>query len=210
MVSPHDKATEHGTSSGRGSGRRGSLLPRPGRRHGATATGIAVALGVSALALGPLAPASAASSRPRKAPPFLEAVAVPGYGTVLASSKGFSLYALSSERGSKQACSGACLSVWPPVLVGSKVKTVSLGAGVTGHIGFVQRGATKKQVTLNGYPLFFFAKDTGPRQSHGEGIAAFGGTWTLVRPSAKTPAATLVHSSKAPAKKSTSSYGSGY
>ncbi len=189
--------------------------------RGRLATRAAPAIGavaLSAASLGVLVPASmaathaatghaatghAATGHAARAPRFLEVLAVPGYGKVLGNAKHFSLYVLSSERGAKKACAGKCLSIWPPLLVAATAKSVSLGAGVTGHVGFVKRSATAKQVTLNGYPLFYFAKDTGPGQSHGEGIVAFGGTWTLVRPSAKTAAATPVRPAGKPAKTTT-------
>ncbi len=191
-------------------GERGRFVTRA-----ASAVGVAA---LSAASLAVLAPASTAATRTAtgqaatgqaatghaaRAPGFLEVLAVPGYGKVLGNAKHFSLYVLSSERGTKKACVGKCLAIWPPLLVASAAKSVSLGAGVTGHVGFVKRSATTKQVTLNGYPLFYFAKDTGPSQTHGEGIVAFGGTWTLVRPSAQTAAATPVRPASKPAKTTT-------
>lgn len=192
-----------------------------GQLSGSVATKVAAALGVTALSLGSiavLAPASiaathaatghaatghAATGHAARAPGFLEVLAVPSYGKVLGNAKHFSLYVLSSERGTKKVCAGRCLAIWPPLLVATAAKSVSLGAGVTGHVGFVKRTVTTKQVTLNGYPLFYFAKDTGPGQTHGEGIVAFGGTWTLVRPNAQTAAATPVRPASKSAKTTT-------
>jgi predicted lipoprotein with Yx(FWY)xxD motif len=113
----------------------------------------------------------------------LQAADVAGFGEVLTNSRGFSLYGLSNELGGKLACIGKCLQFWPPVLVGKKVKKVSLGAGVSGEVGFVTRSATTKQVTFDGYPLYTFVKDTAAGQAHGEGLSAFGGTWGLIRAS---------------------------
>jgi len=45
-------------------------------------------------------------------------------------------------------------------------------------------------VTFNSFPLYTFAGDSGARQSHGEGVKAFGGTWTLVNAAAATALAT--------------------
>jgi len=128
-------------------------------------------------------------------PAFLQAANVGTFGQVLANSHGFTLYGLSDENGGKLACTGKCLQFWPPALVSTGVTKVSLGAGVTGAIGFVTRSATTKQVTFDGYPLYTFVKDTGAGQAHGEGVSAFGGTWGLLRASslivpAKTAALT--------------------
>lgn len=147
-------------------------------------------LGGSALAGATAKPATHALKKDPAA--FLEVVTVPTYGKVLGNSKGFSLYALSSEHSAKLVCTATCEKIWPPLLVSSKVNTVSLGTDVRGKLGFVKRSATTKQVTYNGYPLYRFVEDKGSRQSHGEGVKAFGGVWHLVAPAATTPAATLV------------------
>jgi predicted lipoprotein with Yx(FWY)xxD motif len=105
------------------------------------------------------------------------------YGAVLVDSRGLSLYTLSNSE-NKMVCTGKCLSFWPPVVVSKSTTHVDLGPGVTGEIGFMPLTKTTKEVTFDGYPLYTFVKDTGPGQSHGEGVVAFGGTWELVRPAA--------------------------
>jgi len=117
-------------------------------------------------------------------------VAVPHFAGALANQSSHSLYVLSSEKGGALKCAGSCLSSWVPLEVPTATKTVSLGAGVKGKIGFVARGKAKKQVTFNSYPLYTFVGDSGARQSHGEGVKAFGGTWTLVKASSTTVGAT--------------------
>jgi hypothetical protein len=74
--------------------------------------------------------------------------------------------------------------------VSTATKSVSLGAGVKGKIGFVARGKSKKQVTFNSYPLYSFAGDSGARGSKGEDVKALGGTWTLVHADATSVGAT--------------------
>jgi predicted lipoprotein with Yx(FWY)xxD motif len=139
----------------------------------------------------------------------LKAGNVSGFGEILTNAHGFSLYGLSDEFGGKLACTGECLKFWPPVLVSKSATKVSLGAGVTGEIGFVARSATTKQVTFDGYPLYTFVKDSGPGQKHGEGVVAFGGTWGLLRASslilpAKAAAATSTTSTTAASMSTTS------
>ena len=60
-----------------------------------------------------------------------------------------------------------------------------------GKIGLVPRDGAR-QVTYNGYRLYTYAGDNGPRQTNGEGIVSFGGTWYLVRATATRPATTAV------------------
>lgn len=116
----------------------------------------------------------------------LRANHVSHYGTVLATGSKFSLYLLTNEKGGKLHCTGGCLSVWFPLEVSKATKHISVGSGVHGKIGFVSRGA-EKQVTFNSYPVYTYAGDNDPGQANGESIPFSGGTWYLVRASAKTP-----------------------
>jgi predicted lipoprotein with Yx(FWY)xxD motif len=120
----------------------------------------------------------------------IKSVSVPNFAGALANQSSHSLYILTSEKGAKLKCMGSCLTSWPPLEVPTSTKSIHLGPGVKGKIGFVARGASKKQVTFNSYPLYTFAGDSDPRQSNGQGIREFGGTWTLVRASATTAGST--------------------
>jgi len=110
---------------------------------------------------------------------------------VLENSKHRAYYLLTTERNGTLHCATACESAWFPFLIGSKMKSVSLGSGVEGKIGFVKRTASLKQVTYNGYPIYLFSGDRA-NQSKGEGINAFGGTWFLVSAAARSSATTEV------------------
>lgn len=126
----------------------------------------------------------------RKAP-TLQAEKITKYGEVLANSKGYSLYVLDAK-GKPVACptSNQCAIYWPPleVAAGSKITT---GAGLKGKVGHQVVGK-KWLVTYNGWPVYGYTGDTGPKQSHGEGLTSFGGTWYLLAPGAKTAAATPI------------------
>jgi predicted lipoprotein with Yx(FWY)xxD motif len=110
---------------------------------------------------------------------------------VLENAKHRAYYLLSAERSGTLHCTTSCESAWFPFLVGSKMKSVSLGSGVEGKIGFVKRTSSLKQVTYNGYPIYLFSGDRA-NQSKGEGIKAFGGTWFLVSATARSSATTEV------------------
>jgi predicted lipoprotein with Yx(FWY)xxD motif len=122
----------------------------------------------------------------------LQKITVKPYAGILTSAKHHSLYLLSNERGAKIHCRTSCLNIWPPFLVKTSVKSVSVGGGVAGKTGFVKRSATMKQVTFNGYPIYFFTGDSRPNQVNGQGIVADGGTWYLVRAGATSPSTTKV------------------
>jgi predicted lipoprotein with Yx(FWY)xxD motif len=148
----------------------------------AAGAGLAAALGVS-LALGVGTSPQPASGQ------VVAARWLPPYGSVLVSSKGYSLYLLSSEAHGRIVCQGACLSIWPPLLV--KVGVRPRGKGrLAGRLGVLRRSDGEDEVTYNGYPLYLYAGDGRPKEATGEGVVSFGGTWYLVRAAATTSSAT--------------------
>lgn len=100
-------------------------------------------------------------------------------GTYLVDSAGYALYMLSSDPANTSTCtSGACTAVWPPLTTSG---TPTAGGGVSNaELGTITRSGGGTQVTYNHHPLYTFTHDTAPGQTNGEGIKAFGGTWTLV------------------------------
>jgi predicted lipoprotein with Yx(FWY)xxD motif len=122
----------------------------------------------------------------------LQSVNIAGFPGALTNHASKTLYILTVEKGANLKCTGACLSHWIPVTVKKSVTSVSLGANVKGKIGFVARSASTKQVTFNSYPLYTFAGDSGPKQSHGEGAAFAGGKWYVVKASSSSVGATPI------------------
>jgi predicted lipoprotein with Yx(FWY)xxD motif len=86
---------------------------------------------------------------------------------------GRSLYILTSDQAGAPACSGACLTNWPPL-----TGTGTPGKGVADDFATIARGSDT-QVTYDKHPLYMFAGDSGPGDTNGTGIKAFGGTWLL-------------------------------
>ncbi|MHB1893297.1 MAG: COG4315 family predicted lipoprotein [Candidatus Dormibacteria bacterium] len=94
-----------------------------------------------------------------------------------------------------------CSTIWPPLLGGH----VTAPAGVTGSFT-VFNGANGNQIEYNGHPLYTYSLDTGPKQSHGEGVL---GKWYVATPSlAQNTAAAAAPSPSASS--SSSSGGSSY
>jgi predicted lipoprotein with Yx(FWY)xxD motif len=152
---------------------------------------LAALSGAAAIALVPAL--SISQQTAQAAPPaFLHAANIPNYAGILENSASRTLYALSTEKGTKLHCAGTCTATWRPLLVKSTTKSVTVGAGVKGAVGFVRRSPTTKQVTFNSYPVYTYAGDSAANQSHGEARVADGGTWHMLHASAKTPAATPV------------------
>ena len=118
-----------------------------------------------------------------------------GFAGVLVNQSSRTLYVLSVEKGDVIKCKGACLSTWTPLLVKKSVTTIVLGANVDGKIGFVKRSSTTKQVTFNTFPLYTYTGDSGPRQTNGEGVSAYGGRWFVVKASSTRAATTAIEKS---------------
>jgi len=73
-------------------------------------------------------------------------------------------------------CTGGCAQVWPPLL--SPTGKVPASPGVMGSFGLLKRPDGGLQVTYNGMPLYRYVGDSGPGQSHGQGI---GNVWFAVK-----------------------------
>ena len=96
-------------------------------------------------------------------------------GKVLADGSGRTLYLFEKDKGPRSTCFGACAGAWPPLTTSGEPTAVK---GVSASkLGTIDRGNGVRQVTYNGHPLYRFIKDTGPRQTHGEGLKAFGAEW---------------------------------
>ncbi|GLZ53107.1 hypothetical protein [Actinomycetospora sp. NBRC 106378] len=102
-------------------------------------------------------------------------------GTV-ATSDGYTLYSFTkdSNKPAASTCTGTCAEQWPPVLA-SDADPWLKGIDAS-RVGTVDRPDGTKQLTLNGWPLYRFAKDTAPGETAGNGV---GGTWRAVGPDGK-------------------------
>jgi predicted lipoprotein with Yx(FWY)xxD motif len=98
-------------------------------------------------------------------------------GTVLASSRGLTLYYYSEDKphSGKSDCTGGCATAWPPLAAPVKAPA---GVRLPGPLGVITRPNGVKQVTLNGYPLYFYAGDKAPGQAKGNGIE---GSWHVIK-----------------------------
>jgi predicted lipoprotein with Yx(FWY)xxD motif len=100
-------------------------------------------------------------------------------GTILTAANGRTVYLFEKDKGGKSSCSGACASAWMPVAA-----PASAGSGVTGSmLTTTTRNDGTKQVVYNGHPLYYFAADTQPTDTKGQGLHAFGADWYEIGPS---------------------------
>lgn len=99
-------------------------------------------------------------------------------GTIITAANGMTLYAYAKDTNNTSNCTGACAANWPPYTVSSATELNAL-ASLTGTLGTTARADGSLQVTYKGVPLYFFAKDTKPGDTSGNGVA---GVWSVVHP----------------------------
>jgi predicted lipoprotein with Yx(FWY)xxD motif len=124
---------------------------------------------------------------PPKPPPnaeegtvFVSLGSAAGLGLVLADSEGHVLYAFNKDTPKASACEGACAKAWPPLLVEEGEPEPSNGASAA-RLGTITRADGTRQVTYAGHPLYTYSGDDQPGQAKGNGLSAFGGTWTALK-----------------------------
>ncbi len=100
-----------------------------------------------------------------------------GAGTVLASSQGMTLYYYGEDKpgSGTSACTGTCVSYWPPL---TAPVTAPAGMRLPGPLGTITRPGGIKQVTINGYPIYTYTGDKAPGQATGNGIE---GEWHVIK-----------------------------
>lgn len=110
----------------------------------------------------------------------LSASSANGLSPVVVNGAGFTLYRFDkdSPNPSVSNCNGSCATLWPPVLVRPGTR-VFLDGVPKREVGVVRRVDGTLQLTLGGWPVYRFSKDTAARQANGEGV---GGTWFAVSP----------------------------
>jgi len=107
-----------------------------------------------------------------------------GSATLLANSKGFTLYWFAPDTPTQSKCNGSCATYWPPVPAPATAMS-----GVKGTIGEITRSNGTKQATFNGHPLYTYAGDTKAGEAKGNGLNLSGGLWHDIVLSGSTSAA---------------------
>jgi predicted lipoprotein with Yx(FWY)xxD motif len=99
-------------------------------------------------------------------------------GIWLTDPAGRTLYLFTHDKGTTSECYDACAKTWPPLLTTGPV-TISGQYTLQNDLGTTTRTDGTKQVTYGGHPLYYFAGDTAPGQTKGQGV---GGVWFLIGP----------------------------
>ncbi|AXK37289.1 hypothetical protein DVA86_12490 [Streptomyces armeniacus] len=102
-------------------------------------------------------------------------------GPVVTDSEGWTLYRFDDDSTDPPAssCEDACADAWPPV----PAEDAAASAGIKAEkLGKVERPDGTRQLTLGGWPVYRYAKDTAPGDTKGHGVA---GTWNALAPDGK-------------------------
>jgi predicted lipoprotein with Yx(FWY)xxD motif len=150
---------------------------------------IAAAFSLGLIALTAVVGASSATAGPRVAEHTADEAQAAAtltarqtrFGTVLFDGRGRVLYGFTRDRrGGPSRCYGACATAWPVYFAKGQLRA---GKGVKRSLlGTTRRRDGKRQVTYNGWPLYYYVDD-GVGQILCQNVDEFGGLWLVVRPS---------------------------
>lgn len=128
--------------------------------------------------------ASSQGTKPAQADGATLSVVQTALGSVVAGPDGRVVYQFDKDTkgAAKSVCTGACASVWPAVTVSGTPKA----KGISGKVGTITAANGKKQVTLDGWPLYYYAGDSSASDTNGQGIQGI--WWVLNSNGAKVTA----------------------
>lgn len=118
------------------------------------------------------------SSAPSDAGDAELATADSSLGEIVVDGEGMAVYMFDDDTQGSGAstCEGQCAANWPAVTTDSDAPAVE---GVTGEVGTITGVDGETQVTLNGWPLYYFAGDAAAGDVNGQGV---GGIWWVLSP----------------------------
>jgi predicted lipoprotein with Yx(FWY)xxD motif len=122
------------------------------------------------------------AATPKAAAGVTVKVATTKLGRILTDANGRTLYLFKKDNGAMSSCSGACASIWPPLTAGTRVAGPGIAAA---KLGSIKRADGKTEATYAGHPLYTYAGDTKPGDTHGQGLDDFGAEWYVLAPSGR-------------------------
>jgi predicted lipoprotein with Yx(FWY)xxD motif len=126
-------------------------------------------------------------------------------GFYLSNSSGWTLYLFTkdTQNSGASSCYGQCQTFWPPFYASSSGLVLPFGVNAS-NFGTITRTDGTKQVTYEGWPLYYFGGDKAAGQTNGQNKQ---GTWFVVNiPTINIPAnVTTTSASSSVAVSSTSS-----
>jgi predicted lipoprotein with Yx(FWY)xxD motif len=88
-------------------------------------------------------------------------------GKILVDDGGMTIYFFTPDQENKSTCTGDCLANWPAVPAET---TPEAGGNVTATLGTFMRDDGTSQLTVNGFPAYYFAGDTKAGDTNGQGL----------------------------------------
>jgi predicted lipoprotein with Yx(FWY)xxD motif len=92
-------------------------------------------------------------------------------GAILTDAAGMTIYFFANDTEGTSNCEGDCLANWPAV---EAEDSPTAGEGVTAELGTIERSDGTRQLTVNGFPAYYFANDAAAGDVNGQGV---GGVW---------------------------------
>ncbi|MFI5891460.1 hypothetical protein ACIA5D_15255 [Actinoplanes sp. NPDC051513] len=110
----------------------------------------------------------------------LNVVANDQIGDFVTDGAGRTLYRFDNDtqKPPKSNCNGQCAEAWPPLLIKSPGKIFPDGIDPQ-LVGYVERADHTCQVTINGWPVYYFIADAKPGDLNGQGV---NGKWFAISP----------------------------
>lgn len=97
-------------------------------------------------------------------------------GPILTDDKGMTLYLYTKDTPNVTNCYDQCAVAWPPL---TATKLPKLPKGTPGTLTLVPRKDGSQQVAYNGWPLYYWVKDTKPGETTGQNV---GKVWYVLNP----------------------------
>jgi predicted lipoprotein with Yx(FWY)xxD motif len=144
---------------------------------------LATACGGSGSGQGAYGAGSAASTPPTSAAASVTATTVAlgttTLGPILVDARGRTLYLFEADTAGTSTCTSAgCVAEWPPLIASGAPQA---GTGLAANrLGTTTRADGRQQVTYGGHPLYYFAGDTAPGATAGQGLNDNGGLWYVL------------------------------
>ena len=106
------------------------------------------------------------------------AIATTDLGDVLVDAKGMTLYMFDADAQGDSTCYDQCATAWPPLMVDGDP---AAGEGVDAALlGTTERTDGTTQVTYDGWPLYYWARDAAAGDVTGQGVS---GIWWVLKAS---------------------------
>jgi predicted lipoprotein with Yx(FWY)xxD motif len=126
------------------------------------------------------APSAAPSEAPSEAPSAAAATVAlseTSLGMVLVDAEGKTLYGFTADTAGESTCYDQCATNWPPLLA-EDAASIDVGDGLDASLlTTVARTDGTTQVKYGDWPLYYFAADTAPGDTNGQGV---GEVWYVV------------------------------